>query len=190
MYRRVIRSARPASVRRARLWVPAVLGALLLCVEPNDARAQSATTGTISGAVVDDSTGAALPRVTVLVVEPTRGTLTDDRGRFVITGVPAGSRVLRARALSYRQRDVPVAVRAGDTTEVTIRLASAPVTLGAVRARARPPERDRFELAPNVGTVSLTPSAVSGVPAIGEPDVLRTVQLLPGVNARNDFSSG
>jgi hypothetical protein len=31
---------------------------------------------------------------------------------------------------------------------------------------------------------------VSGVPSLGEPDVLRTVQLLPGVNARNDFSSG
>ena len=72
----------------------------------------------------------------------------------------------------------------------TIRLVVAPVTLGAVRARARPPERDRFELSPNVGTVTLTPSALSGVPALGEPDVLRTVQLLPGVNARNDFSSG
>jgi hypothetical protein len=166
------------------------LGALLLSVPPAIVRAQDAPRGTILGTVVDDSTGAALARVTVLVVEPTRGTLTDERGRFVLTGLPAGQRTLRARALSYRQRDVPVVVRAGDTVVVALRLTSAPVTLGALRARARPPERDRFELGPNVGTVSLTPSAVSGVPAIGEPDVLRTVQLLPGVNARNDFSSG
>jgi hypothetical protein len=38
--------------------------------------------------------------------------------------------------------------------------------------------------------MSLTRSAVTNVPSLGEPDVLRTVQLLPGVNARNDFSSG
>src|SRR4029079_4743898 len=49
---------------------------------------------------------------------------------------------------------------------------------------------ERFELRPDVATISLTPSAVRAVPAVGEPDVLRTVQLLPGVNARNDFSSG
>ena len=187
MYRRGIRPARPVSARPNSFFV---LGALLLCVSPAGVRAQEPAPGAVAGTVVDDSTGAPLARVTVLVVEPARGTLTDERGRFVITGVPAGDRTLRARALSYRQRDLPVSVRAGDTVDVTIRLSSAPVTLGAVRARARPPERDRFELAPNVGTVSLTPSAVSGVPAIGEPDVLRTVQLLPGVNARNDFSSG
>ena len=190
MYRRVTPSARPASLWRLRPSLPGALAALLLCAAPIAGRAQETATGAVAGTVVDDSTGAPLPRVTVLVVDPTRGTLTDERGRFLIAGVPAGGRVLRARALSYRQQDVGVAVRAGDTVQVTIRLASAPVTLGAVRARARPPERDRFELAPNVGTVSLTPSAVSGVPAIGEPDVLRTVQLLPGVNARNDFSSG
>src|SRR5688500_7573043 len=86
MYRRVIRSARPASLRRLRLSKSAALGALLLCVAPAAVRAQGATTGVIVGTVVDDSTGAALPRVTVLVLEPSRGTLTDERGRFALTG--------------------------------------------------------------------------------------------------------
>ena len=96
MYRRVLPPARPAPVRRARLAVPAVLGALLLCVEPNDVRAQNVATGTITGAVVDDSTAAALPRVTVLVVEPTRGTLTDDRGRSATGSGTFPSRCARA----------------------------------------------------------------------------------------------
>jgi hypothetical protein len=168
-----------------------VLVAFLATLTPGCAAgAQQVGRGTIEGIVVDDSTGERRPGITVLVVDTQRGALTDDRGRFLLGDLPAGGHVLRARGLSYRQQDTPVAVRAGETTTVTIRITAAPVTLGAVRARARPPERDRFELAPNVGTVSLTPSAVSGVPAIGEPDVLRTVQLLPGVNARNDFSSG
>jgi hypothetical protein len=190
MYRRVTfpaRSLRPCAYSRS---VVGALAALLLLVAVRPVGAQGTARGTVAGTVVDDSTGAPIVRATVLVVGTTRGTLTDDRGRFVIGDVAAGERTLRARILSHRPRDVAVVVVAGDTVAITIRLVVAPVTLGAVRARARPPERDRFELAPNVGTVTLTPSAMSGVPALGEPDVLRTVQLLPGVNARNDFSSG
>jgi hypothetical protein len=163
---------------------------LLLLVAPARASAQDAARGVVAGAVVDDSTGERRPAVTVTLVGTGRGALTDEQGRFSIADVAPGEYVLRTRALSYRQLEQPVVVRAGASTTVTLRVVSAPFTLGAVRARARPPERDRFELSPNVGSVSLTPSAVSGVPALGEPDVLRTVQLLPGVNARNDFSSG
>ena len=31
---------------------------------------------------------------------------------------------------------------------------------------------------------------MAGVPSVGEPDVVRVVQLLPGVMARNDFNTG
>ena len=190
MYRRVRRSARPLPPRDLPRTTIGVLLALLLVALARPAAAQGPERGTLAGTVVDDSTGAPIPRVTVQVVGTTRGMLTDERGGFVIRDVPAGAHTVRARILSHRPRDVAVVVVAGVTITTTIRLVAAPVTLGAVRTRARPPERDRFELAPNVGTVTLTPGAMSGVPAIGEPDVLRTVQLLPGVNARNDFSSG
>jgi hypothetical protein len=190
MYRRVRPFARPLSPRPLSRWTVGALAAPWLLAVAHSAAAQGAARGVVAGTVIDDSTDAPIARVTVLVAGTTRGTLTDERGRFVIGDLAAGTHTLRARILSHRQRDVAVTVVGGDTVTTTIRLVVAPVTLGAVRARARPPERDRFELAPNVGTVTLTPSAVSGLPSIGEPDVLRTVQLLPGVNARNDFSSG
>jgi hypothetical protein len=41
-----------------------------------------------------------------------------------------------------------------------------------------------------VATIDLTANAIAGVPSIGEPDVVRVVQLLPGVVARNDFNTG
>jgi len=31
---------------------------------------------------------------------------------------------------------------------------------------------------------------MAGVPSVGEPDVVRVVQLLAGVSARNDYNSG
>jgi hypothetical protein len=163
---------------------------LLLALLPGTATSQQVTTGSIEGVAVDSLTGEPRPAVTVVVVGIGRGTLTGTDGRFAIAQLAPGRYQLRARALSYRQTEIPVTVTAGAATTVTLRLASAPVTLGAVRARARPPERDRFDLGPNVGRVTLTPGAVNAVPSFGEPDVLRAVQLLPGVNARNDFSSG
>ena len=194
MYRRVPLAARPLASpsipRIPRLLRCAIAVLLATSALARGARAQESARGAIEGIVVDDSTGERRPGVTVGIVGTVRGAITDERGRFLIADLAPGEHLLRTRALNYRQRELAVTVRAGDTTRVTLRLSSGPVTLGAVRARARAPERDRFELGPNVGTVSLTPSAVSAVPSFGEPDILRTVQLLPGVNARNDFSSG
>jgi hypothetical protein len=41
-----------------------------------------------------------------------------------------------------------------------------------------------------VATVNMAAAAIAGIPSVGEPDVVRTVQLLPGVVSRNDFNTG
>jgi hypothetical protein len=43
---------------------------------------------------------------------------------------------------------------------------------------------------PNISTVTIGAAAMAGVPNVGEPDVVRVVQLLPGVVARNDYNTG
>ena len=64
-------------------------------------------------------------------------------------------------------------------------------TLPAVESRAVRPERQTFEQKPNVGAVSITASELTSAPRFfGEADVLRAIRLLPGVNARNDYSVG
>ena len=190
MYRRAPFHASPQPLRNGSRTAAALLVALAAFVFVAPLRAQQQARGVVAGVVVDSVSGEIRPGITVLVAGTTRGTLSDARGRFVLADLAAGELLLRTRALGYRERELRVAVRAGETTTVTLRVVAAPVTLGAVQSRARAPERDRFELRPDVGTISLTPSAIRAVPAVGEPDVLRTVQLLPGVNARNDFSSG
>ena len=165
----------------------AILAAL---VAVSSARAQASPRGAIDGVVVDSASGAPRQGVAVTLRGTGRGILTDSMGRFSLPDLAPGSYTVRTQQLSTRSVEIAVDVRAGATTTVLLRVASAPITLTAVRARARPPERDRFELSPSVGAISLTPSSVKNVPAFGEPDVLRAVQLLPGVNARNDFSSG
>lgn len=155
------------------------------------ARAQATPArGAIEGTVVDSATGAPKAGVAVTVDGTLRGILTDAAGHFTLADLAAGTYTLRTRQIGTRSIARVVTVRMGATTTVTLAIADAPVTLTALRARARSPERDRFEMSPSIGAISLTANNAKTVPSFGEPDVLRAVQLLPGVNARNDFSSG
>ncbi|HTI63821.1 MAG TPA: carboxypeptidase regulatory-like domain-containing protein [Gemmatimonadaceae bacterium] len=175
-----------------------VLGALLVGpVGPLGARrvqaqvpAASQSAGVIAGRVIDASTLEPRPGASVAVVGTPRGAIADSAGRFVISGVPAGDVRLRARMLGYKPTELAATVKAGDTTRVDVRLAAEATLLGPVRTEARALDRERFEARPNVGTVQLTTRAAEGIPKFGEPDIIRVVQLLPGVEARNDFTTG
>jgi hypothetical protein len=165
--------------------VPAL--AMLLALTPM-LRAQQ--TGVVAGQVIDAGTSEARPGTGVAIVGTTRGAIADANGRFVIPAVPVGDATLRARLLGYKTQEQAVVVREHDTTQVIFRLETEATVLGAVRTQARPVERDIFESRPNVGSVQITARAAEGVPKFGEPDIIRIVQLLPGVEARNDFSTG
>jgi hypothetical protein len=151
---------------------------------------QQSRAGVVAGRVVDAATSEGRAGASVSVAGTTRGAIADSLGRFVIDGLTPGSIVLQARMLGYKTTDQRVAVTSGDTTRVEIRLEQSAVVLGAMRSEARPIDRELFATKPNVGTVSITAHAAEGVPKFGEPDVMRVVQLLPGVEARNDFSTG
>jgi len=163
--------------------------ALLFAIPPFALDAQTPT-GIVAGRVLDSAT--AEPRVgaAVAIVGTNRGAIADSTGAFVIGGVPVGSVTLRARLIGYHVIDRAIVVRAGDTTRVEFRLTPEVTVLGAVKTEAHTIERDAFETRPSVGTVQITARAAEGVPKFGEPDIMRVVQLLPGVEARNDFSTG
>ncbi|HKG93719.1 MAG TPA: TonB-dependent receptor [Gemmatimonadaceae bacterium] len=185
----------PAPHARARL-LPLGLSLVALAASGTAAAAQQAAPvplGVVRGEVLAADGGGPLPRASVTVVPhaggSARGTATDDRGRFRVLGVPAGAARVRVRLLGYRAADQEITVPAGDTARVTLRMEAAPLALGVVRIEARR-ERERFEDAPNVGTISLDMEALRRAPALAEADLLRSVQLLPGVVARSDYSAG
>jgi hypothetical protein len=148
------------------------------------------TTGVIAGRVVDAERAEPRAGTTVSIVGTTQGALADADGRFVITAVAPGERTIRAHLLGYATLERSVVVHAGDTTRIELRLEAEAQVLKAVRTEAKPVDRELFDSKPAVGTVQITARAAEGVPKFGDPDVLRIVQLLPGVEARNDFSTG
>ena len=146
--------------------------------------------GELRGRIRDASTLASVVAATVRVQGTRLGTIADDSGRYVITGVGSGTHTVIVARVGYTAETRTIAVRAGGVTTLDVSLTASASSLAAVRVAADAVEREQFRLSPNPATVSVTREIFKRVPVIGEPDVLRVVQLLPGVVATNDFTAG
>ncbi len=141
------------------------------------ARADSAPIAPASGA-------------TISIVGTTLRTTTRADGRFVIERLPLGPATVRVRLLGYRVVERAIVARAGDTLRLDVTLEREAQLLSPVRVDAPSPDVEAFVSKPNVATLAVDAASMKGVPGVGEPDVARVVQLLPGVVARNDFNTG
>jgi hypothetical protein len=146
-------------------------------------------TGSLVGSVTNVASGAPV-RADLTIDRPRRATRSDSTGRFTFRDIPAGQTRLRAVSFGYEPFDTTVTIHGGDTLTVTLPLKFVPQALAPLRTIAKSPERTRFEEQATPSVVSISAAEVRRVPAIGETDVLRSVALLPGVVARNDFSAG
>jgi iron complex outermembrane receptor protein len=82
--------------------------------------------GTVRGRVTDGATQEPLTGVTVSI--GSRGAITQADGRYLISGVPAGSDSLRARTVGYAPAVQAVTIAGGDT--VTVDLTLSPQAIG------------------------------------------------------------
>lgn len=171
------------------------LGALgaLIGLFPTLVAAQGPATGVVAGRVtVRADTGAATPAqgAAVTVVGSAIAATTGTDGRFVLERVLAGPLTMRVRLPGYRMAERSILVPAGDTARIDVTLRPDAQVLAPVRTIAPGSDAEMFASKPNVGTIAMGAAAMAGVPSAGEPDVVRVVQLLPGVVARNDYNTG
>ena len=87
--------------------------------------AQSASTGTITGRVMNVSNGAYLPKAQIRVAGTTLSTLTNDFGEYTLRNVPAGKAVVRAEFTGLESQAATVEVAAGLTVTQNLSLGSA-----------------------------------------------------------------
>jgi hypothetical protein len=169
---------------RRQLAIAAILVAIV------SARLAAQDTGAIAGRVVLRADTAAPARGAVVSIAGTAlADTTNADGRFLLAPLGSGQRTLRVRLPGWRTAERIVLVRAGDTARVDVVLRPDVQLLETVRTNARF-FADSVTDAPALSTLSLDAAAIAGVPAVGEPDVVRLVQLLPGVVSRNDFNTG
>ena len=113
-----------------RSWLAARVAVSLLTVAVSAAAVQ-AQVGTIRGKVVD-STGAPIPGALLAVDRTAVRAQATSSGTYVLIGVPAGVRTVRAQIIGFTPASVEVTVNANATVTQDIRLNRSAVQLGAV----------------------------------------------------------
>lgn len=140
---------------------------------------------TVSGRVSDAATGEALPAVTVTVVGTRINTSTNIDGHFVLSGLSTGALRLRFTCIGYRIYEI--AAQPG-TTELDIQLTTEADELDEVTVTGE--STQRFKANEQVGMIRMNPRLIATLPSLGEKDIFRAFQLMPGVSAGNEQSAG
>jgi outer membrane cobalamin receptor len=111
------------------------------------------------------------------------GARTNKNGQFAFPAIPSGEYDISVKAIGYKSFTTIVVVK--DNTRLNIIVEQEDVRLQRVSVEAE-------QISPTlVGVVSLTGDEIKRLPALGaEADVMRAIQLLPGVKAANEVSSG
>lgn len=141
---------------------------------------------TISGSMNDESNGEDLIGAGVLVKGSRTGTVTNVYGLYSLS-LPAGSYTLIFSYIGYVNKEVAVDLK--EDTRLNVRLASSATEISEVviSAEARNANVANVEMS----TEKLSVKAIKAIPALmGEVDVIKAVQLLPGVQATSEGSSG
>ena len=139
----------------------------------------------VTGIVRDSASTEPIPSATVTVIGTGAETLTDEFGRFAIVDLGPGEHLLRVEHLGYEVYEAPL--RAASAGPMSVLLVPVVVAVRGVTARAR---SQVVEISDEVSEVRFDPRQLTALPSVGEPDVFRGLQLLPGVAGTSDATSG
>lgn len=165
----------------------ALVTATLLLIFVGVASAQQDETASISGFVQDASTGETLIGANVYLEETESGAATNSSGYFTIPSLAPGSYTLICSYIGYRAFRREIELEADEQRRLTIELVPEEVAIDEVVVSA---EEDIAEEMRRIGGAHLDTEVIKQAPAVLEPDVFRSLQLLPGVQAASDYSSG
>ena len=142
----------------------------------------------INGRVIDQNTGESLPSATVRVRNTQLSTSTNTDGNFTIFNIPSDTCVIEVSYSGYQPDDKRLDAKKINTTLV-FGLFKSLNTLNEVTILGKKSGVMTTDTK-KVGVLQLTPESLDKLPNLGEKDILRAFQLMPGVGATNESSSG
>lgn len=141
---------------------------------------------TLSGYIKDASNGEALIGATIYFENIQRGASTNSYGFYSVT-VPAGEHQVLVRHLSYD--NISQKLNISQNLSYNFELQPKGFQLSEVTITERKPDHNVSST--EVGVVSISSATVKKLPIIfGEADVLKAIQLMPGVQSAGEGNSG
>ncbi len=158
----------------------------LLAAMPVAAQAPEAT---LSGFVTDADSGEALILATVVVEGLQLGAASNNSGYYAVKQVPAGTHVVSTSHIGYQTRRDTLRFGTDEAVRLDVALVPKPVDIGE-EVLVEAERREELEQATQSSFIVLQVEPLQQMPAIGEADLLRSLQLLPGIQSASDISSG
>lgn len=146
----------------------------------------SQTGARISGYVKDKTTGEPVLWANIILLETNMGAATDVHGHYVIPHVPKGTYEIRGVMMGYESFTDVFTLKEGQDLSLDIELTQTFIENESIEVSA---ERTRFEEKVEISRINLSLREIKTAPALAEADIFRSLQLMPGVQSINDFSS-
>jgi outer membrane receptor protein involved in Fe transport len=141
----------------------------------------------VQGRVIDQETKESLPYATVMVKGTRNGTHTNLEGFFFLQSVPDTTVTLQVSFIGYQTLEIVSDPKKAQSSLV-LGLKQVSLEIGGVTVVGQQATFIKSEEAPGLTTIS--PQQLISLPSIGQADVFRSMQLLPGISGTDDGSSG
>jgi len=145
----------------------------------------AAAAATVSGFVYGADDGEALSYADVYLQGNGTGRVANAQGYYIIAGLPAGEYEIVFAHVGYQRQ-----IRAVELAMDQELLLSVELDPHTTETEVIEVDASRAELGVRRGTLSLGGGDINRIPAVIETDLLRSVQMMPGVSTLSDFSSG
>ncbi len=146
----------------------------------------SQETVVINGYLTDAESAETLIQANVYLEETLQGATTNNSGYYTIPDIKPGTYTLVASYIGYREFRLKITIKAGEKKRIDIEMQPGFVEGREVVVEAKA----SIEEEKQIGVLNVQPAFVRELPSVLEADLFRAIQLLPGIKAASDFSSG
>ncbi|MDX2197073.1 MAG: TonB-dependent receptor [Cytophagales bacterium] len=141
----------------------------------------------LSGSIKDNKTGESIPYATLYVKNGNSTAETNSDGYFTLQNIPTDTNTIIVSYLGYKKEYIKL-YQGMNMNNIRIdlsedeKLLNEVVVSGDAEALLKVPQE--------ASVVQISPKQLAQLPNVGEKDVMRSFQLMPGVSASNESSSG
>ena len=141
----------------------------------------------INGFVRDDASGEPLSYANVFIKDSNIGVASGVDGYYALTNIPSGGNyTVIASIIGYTMITKDVSMKEGESIRINFRMTSEAIEGQRVDVFG---EAQKMRQLVEPSRISLDLRTIETAPAFIEPDLFRTIQMLPGVQTLNDYSS-
>lgn len=141
----------------------------------------------ISGFITEKKSGEAIYGANAYLKDTHLGIISNIEGYYVIPQIQPGEYTLIVSFIGFTEFKQDITLTEGQLVRINIELEPTVLAGEAIEVSG---ERTAYEREVQISKMHLNTRQITNMPAIGEVDLFRALQQLPGVNAETDFSAG